>query len=124
MPELEPYINKNFRNAAIILLIAAAVYAIPAADTAFGFLTELIALAFLAAFAWICSRLYREHRMEIEGLGTRNRAAMYVAIGVATLTLIATGRLWASGLGTIVWLALLAGCGYTLYLVFRASRTY
>jgi hypothetical protein len=117
-------LDKNIRNVVIIVLIAAAIDAVPRGDFALGFLTQLISLLFLGALAWIGARLYREHRMDLESLGTRNRLILYCGAGVVALTLTATNRLWATGLGTIVWLALLSGCAYAGYLVFRASREY
>lgn len=117
-------INKNLRNGTIIVLLAVLIYASHAADVAYSFLTQLISLAFLAAAAWVASRLYREHRISLHSLGNRNRALLYGAIGVAALTLCATNRLWNTGLGTLVWLLLLAGSGYVGYVVFRASREY
>jgi hypothetical protein len=114
----------NLRNAVIILAIAAVVYAVPSAGIAVSFLTQAVSLAFLAAFAWIASRLYREHRAEIYSLGTRRRAIAYIAVGVAALAFSAVDRLWASGLGTVIWLLVLGGCGYALYAVYRSTREY
>ena len=64
---------------------------------------------FLAAIAWIASRLYREHRVSLYSLGDRKRLILYVAAGVATLTFTASGRLLDTGLGSIVWILLLGG---------------
>jgi amino acid permease len=118
-------VNTNVRNVAVILLIAAVIYALGhTGDFALGFLETLIGLAFMAALAWIASRLYREHRTEIYGLGTRDRAVAYVALGVGALALTAIDRFWKSGFGTAVWLVLLACCIYALYTVWRSSREY
>lgn len=115
----------NTRNVAVILLIAAVIYALgDTGDFALGFLVTLISLAFMAALAWICSRLYREHRVDIYGLGTRRRAILYVALGVGALALTAVDRFWSTGFGTVVWLVLLGCCIYALYAVWRSSREY
>jgi amino acid permease len=118
-------VSTNVRNVAVILLIAAVIYAFGhTGDFALGFLETLISLAFMAALAWIASRLYREHRTEIYGLGTRHRATAYVALGVGALALTAVDRFWSSGFGTVVWLVLLGCCLYALYAVWRSSREY
>jgi hypothetical protein len=118
-------VTTNVRNVAVILLIAAVIYALGhTGDFALGFLETLIGLAFMAALAWIASRLYREHRTEIYGLGTRDRAIAYIALGVGALSLTAVDRFWNSGFGTVVWVVLLACCIYALYAVWRASREY
>ena len=108
----------------MIVLLAAIVYAVPRGNFALGFLEEAISLAFLAAIAWIGSRLYREHRTELYALGTRRRTVVYVALGVAALSLTAVDRLWASGFGTVIWLVLLGGCVYALYAVYRSMKEY
>jgi tetrahydromethanopterin S-methyltransferase subunit C len=118
-------VTTNVRNIAVILLIAAVIYALGnTGDFALSFLVTLISLAFMAAIAWIASRLYREHRTEIYGLGTRDRAIAYVALGVGALALTAIDRFWNTGFGTAVWLVLLGCCIYALYAVWRASREY
>ena len=115
---------KNVRNALIVVAIAAIVALSPEAGLGVAFLSWLLGVGFLAAMAWFVSRLYREHQMTLYALGDRWRAILYVAAGVAVLTFTATSRLWDSGPGTLVWFALLAGCGFAFYSVYRASREY
>jgi hypothetical protein len=107
-------LNENVRNIAIIVVLAAVVDGFEqgqyAADTA----KQAISLGFLAAFAWIGSRLYREHRTTLYSLGNRRRAMLYGAAAVATLDLSAYSHLTVTGLGTLVWLLLLAGAGYVV----------
>lgn len=117
-------LNTNVRNFAIIALIAAAIVAIPGGGPASSFIVQLISLAFLASLAWIASRLYREHRMSLYGLGDAKRTILYVAAGVAVLTFTASGRLLSTGLGSIAWILLLAACVYAAFWVYRSSREY
>jgi hypothetical protein len=118
-------LKTNSRNVAVIVVLAAVVYALGhTGDFALGFLVQLISLAFLAAIAWIGSRLYREHRTELYSLGTRRRTVLYVAAGVATLALSAVDRLWSSGFGTVIWLVVLGGAAYAIYAVYRSTREY
>jgi len=115
----------NIRNVAIILLIAAAVYALGSTgDFAVSFLVQLVSLAFLAALAWIGSRLYYEHRIDIHSLGSRRRAVLYLALGVLALALTALDRFWSSGLGTVAWLIVVGACVYALYSVYRSLKQY
>jgi hypothetical protein len=117
-------LNPHVRNFGIIALIAAAIVVIPGGGRAGSFIVQVISLAFLAAIAWIASRLYREHRTSLYALGDRKRLILYVAAGVATLTFTASGRLLNTGLGSIVWILLLASCAYVVFWVFRSSREY
>jgi hypothetical protein len=118
-------LNTNARNVLIIVVLTTVIYALGhTGDFALGFLTQVISVAFLAAFGWIASRQYLEHRTDLDSLGTHRRAALYVALGVGALTLSAANRLWASGIGTVVWLVVLAGCAYALYAVYRSTQEY
>ena len=118
-------INTNVRNAAVILLIAAVIYALgTTGDFALNFLVTFISLAFMASIAWILSRLYQEHRVELYSLGTKRRAIVYIALGVGAVALTALSRFWHTGFGAVVFLVLLGCCIYALFAVWRSSREY
>jgi hypothetical protein len=116
--------RETARNIAIVLLLAALIDVVPGGGPAAQTLIQLITLAFLGAIAWVASRLYREHRMTLYGLGDRRRAIVYVAAGVATVTFTASSRLFQTGIGSLVWLLLLAGCAFAVFRVFRSAREY
>jgi hypothetical protein len=117
-------VGKNIRNIAIVMAIAALVVIVPGGGPAASTLMQAIAIAFLAAIAWAASRLYREHRVALYSLGDRPRAILYSAVGVATLTFSASGRLLHTGLGSLLWLLLIAGCAFAVFWVFRSAREY
>ncbi len=114
----------NIRNVVIVLFLAAVVDLVPQGSSAAQFLIQLISLAFIGAIAWVASRLYREHRLSLYSLGDRRHAVIYLAAGVATLTLTASSRLFATGIGSVVWLLLLAACAFAVFRVVRAAREY
>jgi len=115
---------KHARNALIVVAIGALVAFFPGAGIGVAFLSWLLGLAFLGAMAWFAVRLYREHRVALYALGDGRRGLLYVAAGVAALTLTATSWLWASGPGTVLWLGLLAACGFAVFSVYRSAREY
>jgi hypothetical protein len=117
-------INKNVRNILILLAIAAIIVILPGGGTAAQVLVQGISLLFLATFAWIASRLYREHRVALYSLGDGRRALLYGALAVAAVTWTAKARMWTSTSGKIVWFALLAGAAYTVFAVIMAARRY
>jgi hypothetical protein len=119
-----PQINPTVRNVAIILVIAAIIDVVPGGGAASNTALQFVYLAFLGAFAWIASRLYREHRRSIYGLGERRRTIAYIAVGVGAVVLTATHRLWATGPGGIVWIILIGGCAYALFQVIRSAQRY
>lgn len=117
-------INANLRNAVIILLVAAIVAIAPGGGTGFNVVAQAVSLIFLAAIAWAASIMYRQYRTELYSLGEGRRIALYVAVGVAALTLTATGRLWSTSAGSVAWLVLMAGAVYTVFAVVWAARKY
>jgi hypothetical protein len=109
---------------AIILGLAAGVALLPGGGTAANTVSTILSIAFLGTLAWFAGRLYRENRVALYGLGDRWRTILYVAIGVAVVTLAATSRLWLTSAGVIVWFALLFGVAYALFSTWRHVRTY
>jgi drug/metabolite transporter (DMT)-like permease len=111
-------------NVLVVLALAAVVMLVPGGGAASAAVLQALVIAMFAGIAWLAVRLYREHRTDIYALGERNRAILYAAVGLMALTLAATDRLWATGPGTLVWIALVALACYGVYAVFRASRQY
>jgi hypothetical protein len=114
----------RYRNVAIVLLLALAVFALPGADTGALLIAALLSLVFAGGLAFFAGRLYLEHRVAIFGLGERNRGLLYGAFGLGVLTVAATPRLWDSGPGTLAWFALIGACSAALAIVIRDVRRY
>ena len=115
---------RNVRNVVIVLALAAAVAFLPAAGVGAAFLGWLLGIGFLGALAWFASRLYREYRLTLYGLGDRNRGLLYGAIGVTALTLTASSLLWETPIGVLAWFALLGAAIFAAVVVYRAAREY
>ena len=113
---------KHVRNVAIIAAVAAAVVIVPGGGTGANVVMQTVSVLFLASVAWVASLMYREHRVALYSLGDRRRAILYVAVGVATLTLTATTRLWHTVGGRLAWFALIAAVIYAIASVFVAYR--
>jgi len=107
-----------------VIALAAVVAVVPGGGNASAGILQALVIAMLAAIAWFGVRLYREHRSDLYSLGDRNRGILYASAGLLALTVTATDRLWATGPGTVVWVALVALACYGVYFVFRASREY
>ncbi len=115
---------ETLRNILVILALAAIVMLVPGGGNASAGILQALLIAMLAAIAWFGVRLYREHRSDIYSLGDRNRGILYASAGLLALTVTATDRLWATGPGTVMWIALIALACYGVYHVFRSSRQY
>jgi O-antigen/teichoic acid export membrane protein len=111
------------RNVAIVLVLAALVAFLPAGGTTANVIAAVLSTLIVVSLVYIVARLYREHRMDLEGLD-RWRGVLYGAIGAVVLAMAARGELLDSGAGTLVWFAALGGASYALYRVWRHYREY
>ena len=112
------------RNVLIVLAIAALVVLVPGGGRGANVAIQAVSLVFLASFVWVGFILYRQHRSTLYELGDRRRAILYRAGVVATLTLTATSRLWHTGVGSVVWLALVGAAVYAVAAVVWSARRY
>lgn len=117
---------KHLRNIAIIVGLALAVWLVPGGDRASMTISNLLTIAFVAGLLFFGYRMYMEHRETIFGLPERQRGILYAAIALATITLVATRRMWedGGGLGAMLWLAFLVLSVWAVYSVWRAQREY
>ena len=112
------------RNVLIVLAIAAVVALVQGGRTAANVAIQAVILVFLGTLVWFAVLTYRERRLTLYSLGDGRRALLYVALGVATLTLTATSKLLGSGAGSVAWLLLLAGSAYAVFAVLWSARKY
>jgi hypothetical protein len=115
---------KAARNLAIVLLIAAAVYLLPEGGRAANTFEAVLLVGFGVAIGYFGLRLYRENRVALHGLGDRYRAMLYGAAALGAFALIARGDMWQTGVGELLWFALVGLVVYALIVVYRYWRTY
>ena len=117
---------KHIRNILIIVLLAVAVWQLPAGARAASTIANILSIIFIGGLLFFGYRLYMENRDTIFGLEERQRAVLYAGLALITITLVATRRMWSDGgsIGALVWLALMGAGVYALYGVWRAYREY
>ena len=117
--------NKNLRNAAIVLVIAIAVWKLPGGGTASRTIANIFSVIFIAGLFFLGYRVYMERRETLFSLEERQRGLLYGALALAAFALVATSRLWdLGGLGALLWLLMLGASGWAMYSVWRAYKTY
>jgi hypothetical protein len=118
--------GKHIRNIAIIVGLALVVWLVPGGERASVTVSNLLTVVFVGGLLFFGYRLYMEHRETIFGLPERQRGILYAAIALATITIVATRRMWqdGGGLGAVLWLAFLGLAVWGLMTVWRAYREY
>jgi hypothetical protein len=115
---------KTARNVAILLALAAAVAFLPGGGRAANTAGTILGVLFSVGLAYAALWFYRARRADIYSLGERRRGLLYGALGVGAVTLAAKPRMWETGFGELVWFVLLGLVAYTLFAVYRYSRSY
>ncbi len=112
------------RNVLIIVLIAAAVYALPGGGTAADIVSQLISVAFAVSIWFGLVYVYRNFRVQIFSLGEHHRGMLYAGLAAILFLGASANRFFDTALGTFVWFAILGAAGYSLVAVFRSWREY
>jgi hypothetical protein len=112
------------RNVAIVLVLAAAVAFIPGGGTTAGLVGGILSTLIFVSLVFFAYRFYREHRLELDGLGDRWRGLLYGAIAAVVLALAALPRLQDTSGGTLVVVVVLGAAAYAFYAVWHHSREY
>ena len=112
------------RNIAIVVVLGLAVWLLPGGGEGADFVLQLLNAIFIVLIVLGGGLLYRNFRGEIFALGDQWRFALYAAIGIAVVTVAASGRLFETGPGALAWFALIGAASYTLYLVWQRHRSY
>ena len=124
MTPVGPDTGKHLRNIAIIIVLALIVWLVPGGARASMTVSNVLGLIFAAGLVFLGYRFYMEHRDEILGLEDRQRGILYASLVLIVLSIVGFSRMWDTGGGALLWLALVAlGC-WGIYSVFRAWRAY
>jgi hypothetical protein len=115
---------KNVRNIAIMMALAGAIVAVPGGGDTAGLVGAIFSLAIVALLAYFAGRFYRDHQIDLYGLGDVDRAILYVSLGVIVVIIAASGRLTATAAGSVAEAAALVVCGGGLLRVYRNWQRY
>jgi hypothetical protein len=118
-------INPTIRGFAIILLIAVVIWVLQL-QTALVSLLLIARIAFFLAIAFFLYLVWRERRGDIAMWGRNSQLVFYgaVALAVADIAAMILTSYPSGSLEVLVFLAVLAACGYSLWRVWRREHTY
>jgi hypothetical protein len=117
-------VPQTVRNIAIILALAAAVDFLPGGGNAAAAVLTALSMIFLAAIAWLLYRVYHEQQLTLSSLSDGRKAGLFGAVGGIALLVVAEDDFISWEGGIVLWIALLAGCIATIFLIWRAATTY
>ena len=115
---------RNLRNVAIIALLALGVAFVPGGGTVADTLITVMFMAFLASIGMLGYRLYRQNQLTLSALSDDRRALLYAAVGAIVLMIAGTDELLGNGLGTLVWIGVLAFSVLAILQLWREANTY
>jgi hypothetical protein len=117
-------VNKTARNVLIVVAVAAAVAFLPGGGRTAGLVWALLGIALTVTFVLLGVRFYRENRVAIFSLGDQHRALAYGALAALVVALAGRQKLIQTGLGSLVFVVLIAGALGAGYAVFKHHRAY
>jgi hypothetical protein len=115
---------RTLRNIAIIAALAFVVAAVPGGGNAAEAILTAMSIAFLATIALAGYQIYRSQKLSILSLTERQRAILVGAVGLVVLMVAGADELLDTGLGTLVWIACLAGAGVAVWRLWIETQTY
>ena len=112
------------RNVAIILVLALGVAVLPGGGNAAEVVLTAMSMTFLAAIAFFGYRIYQQSQFTISTLKDSRRGLLYGALGAIVLMIVGTDELLDSGLGVLLWIAVIALSVIAIVTVVRETSTY
>ena len=83
-----------------------------------------LSLIFLAAIGLLAMRTWRETSLTRDSMSDQQRYGFYGALGALALMIAGLDEITSTGIGTIIWIAIVGGSGYLLFATWRAANTY
>ena len=106
------------------MLLALGVAFLPGGGNAVNTVLTAIGMAFLAGITWMLYTLSRENQLTLATLSDGRRAIFYGAFGMLALLIAWQDKLWSTGLGTLLWLLLLAAAVVAIWRVWTEAHSY
>jgi len=112
------------RNVAIILLLAVPIAFMSGGGNAVDAILTAITMAFFTLICWQLYRLSRQNQLVLATLSDGRRAILYGAFGLLALLIAGIDRMFSTGIGTLLWILLLAAAVVTIWRVWLEANTY
>ncbi len=112
------------RNIAIVAVLAFVVAAVPGGGNLAEAVLTTISILFLVVIALAVFQIYRMQRLTIDSLTDRQRAVLVGAVGLVALMIAGADEMLKTGLGALIWVALIATAIVVVWRLWVESHTY
>lgn len=106
------------------MLLALPVAFLPGGDNAADAVLTALTMGLLAGIAWVVFVMARQNQLTLATLSDTRKALLYGAVGLIALLIAGSDELFATGLGTVAWILLLAASVAVIYQVWTEANTY
>jgi len=106
------------------MLLALGVAFLPGGGNMAEAVLTALTMALLAGIAWMVYTISRENQLTLATLNDRRRAILYGAVGMLVLLVAGSDRMFSTGGGTLLWIALLAASVAAIWKVWIDANTY
>jgi hypothetical protein len=114
---------RTARNLAIIMLLALVIAFLPGGGNLAAAVLTALTMGLLAGIAWMIYTFSRENQLTLATLTDGRRAILYGAVGLLTLLIAGSDKLFSTGGGTLLWILLLAVAVGAIWRVWMEANT-
>jgi hypothetical protein len=114
----------TLRNILIIALLALLLTVAPGGGNFVDALFAALSLIFLAALGLLLARVWQQTTLTRDSMSDRQRLVFFGSLGAIALMIAGLDELLDSGLGSIIWIAVMVTAGWLLFTTWREANSY
>lgn len=114
---------RTIRNVAIVAVLALGLTVLPAGGNIAEAVLSALSLILLAALALLAVRFWGQSSFTRDAMTDRQRGLIYVGLGAIALIVAGADELFSTGVGTIVWLAIMVASIWLIVQTWREAQS-
>lgn len=115
---------RALRNIAIIVVLALAISVLPAGGNVASGVLAALSLVFIGVIGLLIVRFWGQASFTLDTLTERQRWLLYASLGAIALMIAGLDEMFDTGVGTVVWLAVVALSGWAVFTTWREARSF
>lgn len=114
---------RTFRNVAIVAILALGLAVLPAGGNIANGVLSALSLGLLFAVGLLIVRYWRQSSLHRDAMADRQRGLIYGGLGAIALIVAGADELFSSGIGTVVWLAVMVASVWLIVQTWREAQS-